>query len=121
MGHRPMYCSNTDGDDCRYEDDLVRTGLPIIKKSVSFDSLQFSQIFNIKYNLSLFFRFGLEKLFYDHGVDLEIWAHEHSYERLWPVYNKEVKNGSLQAPYTDPKAPVHITTGSAVNTFRNMY
>lgn len=26
-----MYCSNADGDDCRYEDDLIRTGLPVIK------------------------------------------------------------------------------------------
>lgn len=89
FGHRPMYCSNNDGDDCRYEDDLVRTGLPFIKK------------------------FGLEKLFYDYGVDLEIWAHEHSYERLWPVYDKKVYNGSYEAPYTNPKAPVHIITGSA--------
>lgn len=89
FGHRPMYCSNNDGDDCRYEDDLVRTGLPIIKK------------------------FGLEKLFYDYGVDLEIWAHEHSYERLWPVYDKKVYNGSYDEPYTNPGAPVHFTTGSA--------
>lgn len=46
---------------------------------------------------------------------MEIWAHEHSYERLWPVYDKKVYNGSYDAPYTNPKAPVHITTGSAVS------
>ena len=61
-----------------------------------------------------FFSWGLEKLFFDYGVDLEIWAHEHSYERLWPVYDGKVRNGSAEAPYTDPKAPVHIVTGSAV-------
>lgn len=89
MAHRPMYCSNTDGDDCTKHDGIIRTGVPLIHI------------------------WALEKLFYEHGVDLEIWAHEHSYERLWPVYNWKVYNGSYQQPYTNPKAPVHITTGSA--------
>ncbi|XKL65548.1 hypothetical protein PGB90_008968 [Kerria lacca] len=89
FAHRPMYCSDDDGDDCLYEDDIIRTGIPVLKM------------------------FGLEKLFYDYGVDLEIWAHEHSYERLWPVYDTKVYNGSYQEPYTNPRAPVHITTGSA--------
>ncbi|XP_077997692.1 acid phosphatase type 7-like [Glandiceps talaboti] len=87
MGHRPMYCSNDDHDDCTKSESIVRTGY--------------------------LGNFGLEELFYKHGVDLEIWAHEHSYERLWPVYNRKVYNGSLDEPYTNPKAPVHIITGSA--------
>ncbi|XP_072050925.1 acid phosphatase type 7-like [Amphiura filiformis] len=49
------------------------------------------------------------------GVDLYIGAHEHSYERMWPVYDNKVYNGSMDAPYTNPKAPVHIITGSAGN------
>ncbi|XP_022082974.1 acid phosphatase type 7-like [Acanthaster planci] len=57
-------------------------------------------------------RAALEDLFYKYGVDMEIWAHEHNYERLWPVYHEKVYNGSTEAPYTNPKAPVHITTGS---------
>ncbi|KAL3284956.1 hypothetical protein HHI36_019085 [Cryptolaemus montrouzieri] len=89
MGHRPMYCSNTDGDDCTKNETLTRVGI------------------------SFFHFFGLEKLLYDHGVDLEIWAHEHTYERLWPIYNHKVYNGSLEYPYTNPNAPVHFTTGSA--------
>ncbi|KAG7269122.1 hypothetical protein CRUP_013386 [Coryphaenoides rupestris] len=64
MGHRPMYCSDDDQDDC-----------------TTFDSF--------------------------------LWAHEHTYERLWPVYGDKVFNGSAKDPYTNPKAPVHIITGSA--------
>uniref|UniRef100_A0AAY4BS28 Purple acid phosphatase n=2 Tax=Denticeps clupeoides TaxID=299321 RepID=A0AAY4BS28_9TELE len=81
MGHRPMYCSNADRDDC-----------------TKFESYVFP---------------GLEDLFYKFGVDLELWAHEHSYERLWPVYGYKVYNGSVEHPYVNPKAPVHIITGSA--------
>lgn len=88
-GHRPMYCSDDDGDDCTKRSSRVRVGFPIMDW------------------------FGLEKLFYDNGVDLEIWAHEHSYERLWPVYDHKVYNGSRIEPYTNPKAPVHVVTGSA--------
>lgn len=89
MGHRPMYCSNTDSDDCTQHETLTRVGLPF---------LHF---------------FGLEDLFYNYGVDLEIWAHEHSYERLWPIYDYQILNGSYEEPYVNPKAPVHFVTGSA--------
>ncbi|XP_052767645.1 acid phosphatase type 7-like [Mya arenaria] len=88
-GHRPMYCSNTDKDDCTKHHSIVRDGIPVIHK------------------------YGLEQMFYDYGVDLAIWAHEHSYERLWPVFDDKVYNGSKTEPYTNPKAPVHIITGSA--------
>ncbi|XP_013772762.1 acid phosphatase type 7-like [Limulus polyphemus] len=89
MGHRPMYCSTDDGDDCTHKESIIRKGIPVIRA------------------------FGLEDLFYKYGVDLELWAHEHVYERLWPVYDRKVYNGSYQYPYTNPKAPVHIITGSA--------
>ncbi|XP_014275508.1 acid phosphatase type 7 [Halyomorpha halys] len=88
-GHRPMYCSNFYTDDCQVSTTRVRVGIPGFEW------------------------FGLEKVFYDAGVDLELWGHEHSYERLFPMYNYVVKNGSLSEPYVNPKAPVHITTGSA--------
>ncbi|XP_014669644.1 PREDICTED: iron/zinc purple acid phosphatase-like protein [Priapulus caudatus] len=88
MGHRPMYCTNTDEDDCTSVRDKVRIGL--------------------------FGRFyGLEDLFFRHGVDLELWAHEHIYERSWPLYNRQVFNGSLSQPYTNPGAPVHLVTGAS--------
>lgn len=66
FGHRPMYCSDTDGDDCTKHETLVRVGLPL---------------FNF---------FGLEDLFYNNTVDLCVWAHEHTYERLFPIYNYQV-------------------------------
>ncbi|KAL9953568.1 hypothetical protein ACROYT_G041005 [Oculina patagonica] len=89
MAHRPMYCSNSDGDDCTKHESKVRTG--ITSKHL----------------------FALEELFYKYGVDLTFWAHEHSYERLLPLYNRQVCNGSREEPYTNPCAPVHLTTGSA--------
>lgn len=89
IGHRPMYCSNLNRDDCTKHETLVRTGLPFLHW------------------------FSLEDLFFEQGVDLEIWAHEHSYERLWPIYNYKVYNGSTDEPYRNPGAPVHIITGSA--------
>lgn len=89
FGHRPMYCSNGGPADCNHFSSRVRTGLPFLGL------------------------LGLEDLFYQYGVDLMLWGHQHSYERLWPVYNHEVKNGSVREPYRNPNAPVHIITGSA--------
>jgi acid phosphatase type 7 len=89
FGHRPMYCSNENGDDCTHHETLLRVGLPF------------------------FHFFGLEDLFYKYGVDVELWAHEHSYERLWPIYDYKVYNGSYEQPYVNPKAPIHVVTGSA--------
>jgi hypothetical protein len=90
MAHKPMYCSNNDDDECLNADGYIyiRTGIPFVQA------------------------YGLEKLFAQYGVDLEFWAHEHSYERLWPVYNLTIHNGTKGA-YIDPDAPVHIITGSA--------
>eukprot|EP00095_Tigriopus_kingsejongensis_P003965 maker-scaffold79_size400133-snap-gene-3.16 protein:Tk03965 transcript:maker-scaffold79_size400133-snap-gene-3.16-mRNA-1 annotation:"iron zinc purple acid phosphatase-like protein" len=89
LGHRPMYCSTADKDDCTKQNARTRTGLPFLKM------------------------FGLEKLLLEYNVDMAIWAHEHDYERFWPLYNNQVLNGSLEQPYTNPRAPVHIITGSA--------
>lgn len=89
FGHRPMYCSNANADDCTNHQSLVRVGLPF------------------------FNWFALEDLFFKYKVDLELWAHEHSYERMWPMYNFKVYNGSYERPYSNYRAPVHIVTGSA--------
>lgn len=67
FGHRPMYCSNNNTDDCHRHDTYVRVGLPFTHY------------------------FGLENLFYKYGVDVYIGAHQHSYERLWPIYDYKVR------------------------------
>ena len=33
---------------------------------------------------------GREKLFYKYGMDMALWAHEYSYEWLWPVCDRKV-------------------------------
>ncbi|CAG0881669.1 unnamed protein product [Cyprideis torosa] len=87
LGHRPMYCSDYNRDDCHHYTSLVRVGF--------------------------LGWFGLERLLWDYGVDVAIWAHEHSYERLFPTYNLGIYKGSEAEPYVNPRAPVHIITGSA--------
>ncbi|CAN7937773.1 unnamed protein product, partial [Ixodes hexagonus] len=92
MSHQPMYCSNGGKKrDCNSVDSLVRTGLGTRKT------------------------YALEKLFHKYGVDLQLMGHQHSYERMWPLYNYKVYNeGSLEL-YRNPKAPVHIVSGAAGN------
>ena len=58
---------------------------------------------------SVFIFSSLEPLFFQYGVDLIIEAHEHSYERLWPVYNDTVTAHN----YINPQAPVHLISGAA--------
>ncbi|CAD5226353.1 unnamed protein product [Bursaphelenchus okinawaensis] len=88
FGHRSMYCTDLQGDECRREHDVIREGVD--EKG----------------------SYGLEKLFYDNGVDVYFGAHEHNYERFYPIYQFQVLNGT-SSPYTNPKAPVHIVSGSA--------
>lgn len=85
-----MYCSNDNGEDCTLPGALTRVGLN------GTDT-------------------GLEQLFHRHVVDVVITAHEHSYERLFPMFDYQVYNGSLAAPYTNPGAPVHLISGAAGN------
>ena len=58
-------------------------------------------------------RKALEYLLRKYGVDLAIWAHEHSYERFFPVYNGKTANGSDSEQYKNPKATVHLVNGAA--------
>lgn len=57
----------------------------------------------------------LEPVFHKYGVDIVFGAHWHTYERLWPVYNNTVLNGTTdpENPYHDANAPMHIVAGAA--------
>ncbi|RWS17160.1 Iron/zinc purple acid phosphatase-like protein [Dinothrombium tinctorium] len=94
FGHRPMYCSG-DRDECHEKRNIVREGIRRGSKQKRV--------------------YGLEELFYENKVDIAFWAHQHSSERSWPVYNNTVYNGSTDTPYINPKAPVHIISGNAGN------
>lgn len=96
-GHRPLYCS-CDGD-CDDQATITREGLPQSNGS---------------------FSYGLEELFYRHGVDLFIVGHEHNYERMYdvaPAYNATAPwlSGATTRSTVDPPATTHIVTGSAGN------
>ena len=58
-------------------------------------------------------RIGLEKIIYDGGVDIVFGAHEHAYERNYPVYNTKWSGATGAGAYVDAAAPVHIITGAA--------
>jgi len=92
FGHRPLYCTTSPGDidDCGKKATLLRDGY----------------MFPDGY-----LRFGLEELLYKYGVDLFLCGHEHSYERIWPVYRQQV----IQYNLLNAKAPIHIVTGAAGN------
>lgn len=86
-----MYCS-TDSPiaECRFRNMRIRTGFPYGKEH----------------------KFAFEKLFFENGVDIAIFGHEHSYERMYPIYNETVYR-RVEDPHFNPPAPVHITSGSA--------
>ena len=91
FGHRPMYCAEG-WWDCANNETLTQFGLKIDGE----------------------LHYGLEEVLYDYQVDVAIWAHKHSFERTWPVYNYTFWNNHTRNPYVNPKAPIHFTAGSGV-------
>ena len=86
-GHRPMYCSNVDDiPDCSTDAEVLRRGLGGS-------------------------RYSMEDLLMKFSVDLYFTAHEHSYERTFPVYKGQIDRQSNHS-YVNPKYPVHIVTGA---------
>ena len=92
-GHRPMYCSDVDSlGDCTSDAQVLREGYV--------------------YNSSTPAQWGMDDLIARHNVDMYFTAHEHSYERIFPVWQGHI---DVQQNHThhNPRYPVHIVTGSA--------
>ncbi|CAG2180983.1 unnamed protein product, partial [Oppiella nova] len=99
MAHKPLYCM-TDDRSCSPID--------------SSDAFQRRRLRKgIKMQGSGKRKYGLEALFFKYGVDIQLYGHEHNYQRLFPVYDNHVLNGSTAHPYHNPKGPVVVITGSA--------
>jgi len=89
-GHRPMYCSDVDDfPDCSTDAETLRLGL----------------------NGTIC---PMEVILQQFGVDLYICAHEHSYERTFPVYDGIIDYQSNHT-YINPKYPIHLINGAAGN------
>ena len=97
FGHRSPYCGAKTDKECN---DFIRA---VLRDGIKIQN-QGSP------------KFSIEDLFYKYGVDLEIYGHEHSYQRLFPVYKNIVYKESDNDPYNNPRAPVHLITGSAVRS-----
>ena len=86
-GHRPMYCSDVDSlGDCTSDAQVLREGYKG--------------------------DYGMDAIIAKHGVDIYFTAHEHSYERTFPVY-AGMWDPQQNHTHLNPKYPVHIVTGSA--------
>lgn len=86
-GHRPMYCSDVDSlGDCTSDAQVLREGYKG--------------------------QYGMDSIIAKHNVDIYFTAHEHSYERIFPVYNGKVDKQHNHT-HVNPKYPVHIVSGSA--------
>ena len=110
MGHRPMYCSNDNDDNCVGNYTYTRNG----NDHKSFLKYLFGNTNEYMLSIGLpIIGLGLETMLHTYSVDVAIWAHEHSYERFWPLYDFQMFNGSTQEPYSNAGAIVHLVTGSA--------
>ena len=60
-------------------------------------------------------RKAVEDVLVSNKVDLVIQAHEHDYERTFPVYQSQ----AVSTNYTDPTKPVYVVNGAAGNREKN--
>lgn len=86
IGHRAMYCTKNEDEECNEEALAVRNGV-YVNSTKLFD--------------------GVEPLLLEFGVDLFFGGHTHHYMRTWPVK----KDALVQKNYINPKGPVHVQSG----------
>ena len=87
--HRPLYCTAT-GSECEDQAFVMRNG---VKNSTTGE-----------------YMYGLEKVYYDYGVDIIFNGHIHAYERTYDIYLNQTEQKT-----TNMKAPTYIINGDAGN------
>lgn len=147
--HRPMYCaesraSNESGESrCDAEKEAARLGImsscagdyaasSCARGGYDVDRAAASNVLPRK-RLEVLARtqkrnarsWNVERLLYDHGVDLAFFGHVHDYERYFPVFDEAVEMAGVTTAasennipidaYFQPRATVHVTTGSGGN------
>ena len=86
-GHRPMYCSDVDSlGDCTSDAQVLREGWKG--------------------------QYGMDDMIARHNVDIYFTAHEHSYERIFPVWRGQI-DPQQNHTHHSPRFPIHIVSGSA--------
>ncbi|KHJ97292.1 hypothetical protein OESDEN_02731 [Oesophagostomum dentatum] len=60
---------------------------------------------------------GLEPLYLQQGMDLSFWGHEHSYERFYPIADKQFWNDGCHTPYAQFADPAWPFSAARVNDY----
>uniref|UniRef100_A0A1I7SXR9 Purple acid phosphatase n=1 Tax=Caenorhabditis tropicalis TaxID=1561998 RepID=A0A1I7SXR9_9PELO len=91
MFHRPWYCSSKKKKGCHDDQDVLsREG---VKNEFP----------------------GLEELLNQHKVDLILYGHKHTYERMWPIFDTKAFKSADPGYIKNAPAPVYILTGGVVS------
>ena len=121
FGHRPMYCSNNDGDDCTTDDGLVRRtferlfddmGVDLVLEAHEHSYHTHTHAHHHTPHIRATMTHILPPLLtplLSHPVPPPLSPSPHRYERLWPVFDTV----TLQKDYIEPMGMVHVITGTA--------
>lgn len=125
--HHPLYCSRLPGSDCRTDADNIRNGVPIEGPALTTSREHDGPARGERESWGEGIRdgTGLERLFYENGVDLFLSGHVHNYERHFdiapsPEPQHEWTDGVTTRRTIDPPATTYIVTGAAGNVERHV-